>query len=408
MTEEWVEVNLSEVFSLNNSKLGDHSVEPRVFSLSKYDGFVPADEYFDKRIASRDLAGYKVVAENEWAYSTIHIDEGSIARNTLGYEGVISPMYTTLTWASTDHSPAFFELLLKSPPLLVKYGSLAQGTVNRRRSLPFKTFADLTVTVPPLSVQRRIVDLLAHLDSHLANLQTERGAAIGLLERLALDQLNLPGENGIELQSLLVRNIGGVWGDDPGAGELTVDVFRSTEFSDLGYLDCAAEAQRSISSRQYESRYLSSGDILVEKSGGTPTRSVGRVVRVNNDDLSGPAIGANFLQLLRVDATLVEPDYLFWVLWASHRRGDGFAFQQASTNIRNLKTKEYLSRRITLPDVQEQRAIAALLDDCLTNVTSLEREIQGLAATRSSLLGAFLGGSRAIPAAYDSFLSGVV
>ena len=94
-----------------------------------------SDEYFDKRIASANLDAYKPILQDGWAYSTIHIDEGSIARNTLGCPGVISPMYTTMRWISEDDEPTFFELLLRSPQMLAKYRDNAQGSINRRRIL---------------------------------------------------------------------------------------------------------------------------------------------------------------------------------------------------------------------------------------------------------------------------------
>lgn len=37
--------------------------------------------------------------------------------------------------------------------------------------------ADIPIAIPPLPVQRRIVDLMAHLDNHLANLRAERACA---------------------------------------------------------------------------------------------------------------------------------------------------------------------------------------------------------------------------------------
>lgn len=44
--------------------------------------------------------------------------------------------------------------------------------------------AKIPILVPPLSVQRRIVDLMAHLDNHLANLKAEREAADRLVSTL--------------------------------------------------------------------------------------------------------------------------------------------------------------------------------------------------------------------------------
>ena len=64
-----------------------------VYSVTKYDGFVRSLDYFNKQVFSRDLSTYKIVKKGEFAYSTIHLDEGSIALFKED-EALISPMYT--------------------------------------------------------------------------------------------------------------------------------------------------------------------------------------------------------------------------------------------------------------------------------------------------------------------------
>lgn len=49
-----------------------------VYSVTKHAGFVPSLEFFKKQVFSRDVTGYKVVAPGDFAYATIHLDEGSI------------------------------------------------------------------------------------------------------------------------------------------------------------------------------------------------------------------------------------------------------------------------------------------------------------------------------------------
>lgn len=167
MISNWETVQLGDLFQLCNSRLGEHEDEPPVFAISKHDGVVLSSDYHDRRVASAKLDTYKVVNADAWAYSTIHIDEGSIARNRSGFSGVVSPMYTIMEWISKDHDPSFFELLLRSPKMLIVYGDFAQGSINRRKSLPWKTFAALEVAVPPLADQKRIVDLVGSLDKSI-------------------------------------------------------------------------------------------------------------------------------------------------------------------------------------------------------------------------------------------------
>lgn len=170
---EWAEATLGDLFLVDNAKLGPHVEEPTVLSLSKYDGFVRADEYFDKRVASSKLDSYKVVEPGEWAFSTIHIDEGSIARNNLGERGVISPMYTTMQLISERCTSDYAELLVRLPSMLVEYSRRAQGSINRRRSLPFRAFAEIPVALPTRSEQRRIVDVMAAVDAQIETLRVE-------------------------------------------------------------------------------------------------------------------------------------------------------------------------------------------------------------------------------------------
>jgi hypothetical protein len=163
---------------------------------------VPADQYFDKRVASANLSGYKWLRVDMWAYSTIHIDEGSIARNKTGYDGVVSPMYTLLNWRSSDHLPAYFEILLRSQAMLRRYRDNAQGSINRRRSLPWKTFAAMKVVVPPLKAQRRVVDLVSAADRAIAASITARDASERMMIELRESLLGAGSASATRLTSL--------------------------------------------------------------------------------------------------------------------------------------------------------------------------------------------------------------
>ena len=169
MRDGWTTVLLGEFFEPSNDRLGDHETEPPVFAISKYDGVVLASEYHERRVASAKLNAYKTLDSEDWAYSTIHIDEGSIGRNNHGFLGVVSPMYTVLRWRDTEHEPRYFEYLLRSPIMLATYRDMAQGSINRRRSLSWKAFSLLEVHVPSVPEQRRIVDLIGAVEEAIAD-----------------------------------------------------------------------------------------------------------------------------------------------------------------------------------------------------------------------------------------------
>ncbi|MGO2326628.1 restriction endonuclease subunit S [Glutamicibacter arilaitensis] len=150
----------------------------RVYSVTKYDGFVPSDEYFNKQVFSRDLSSYKLVDVGTFAYATIHLDEGSIG--IAPETALISPMYTAFKINLSQVEPRYLIRLLKSPRALQAYSILGEGSANRRRSIPFKRLATLEVPVPDLNEQRRIADILDKADA----LRAKRREAMAHLDSL--------------------------------------------------------------------------------------------------------------------------------------------------------------------------------------------------------------------------------
>lgn len=328
------------------------------------------------------------------------------SRATVGVVGIAGQLMATnqgfqsLT-AGPDVLPLF--LMYWSQRNRREFESRASGStfpeISRRevRKIP--------ILLPPIGMQRSIINLTSPLDCLIKAHEIELKRLGQLLERSATSLCLLPQPYGqVAVKSLLSRNIGGTWGLGIGEEEIDVDVYRSTEFSDWARLSGRADARRSVPTNHYAKRDLEAGDILIEKSGGTPTRSTGRVVEVDEHDLWGPSVGANFLQIVRVDPGMAHPRYVFWVLWATHRRGDGFDFQTASTNIRNLRTKDYLARRVDLPDSDSQVMIAETLDGLLAAIDASSEGLARLRVFRSTFLSALLSRSISISEAYDALL----
>ena len=70
-------VALAELITGAGEKAGSETDLP-VYSVTKHSGFVPSLEYFKKQVFSRHVEGYKLVEPGDFAYATIHLDEGSI------------------------------------------------------------------------------------------------------------------------------------------------------------------------------------------------------------------------------------------------------------------------------------------------------------------------------------------
>ncbi|MGA4670398.1 hypothetical protein ACPCG0_11495 [Propionibacteriaceae bacterium Y1923] len=398
---EWIETTLGDLFEVDNSRLGSHSVEPTVMSLSKYDGFVRADDYFDKRIASEKLDAYKVVEPGEWAFSTIHIDEGSIARNNLGEQGVISPMYTTMRWATTDHLAEYGELLLREPGMLAEYGRRAQGSVNRRRSLSFKNFAAIPVTMPPHFEQRRIVDVLGAVDSYIDAMEAEMQRAHAFLQVSISETL---------AEMPRTRILGEFTTTRSGPSYSAADVAREPmpgSVPSIGIPNTKPDGSLDLSEVGHVSGL---GDKVgtVDETSLVLIRTNGNRSRIGNVYL--PSVAAHghivsaFQFLMKVDDS-ADREFVYWVLREPSMQAAMSAAASGTTGLGNLAVKWLNSARVYWTDDPEQRRSVTLALRAQQDVVdSIRDELARLRMFRSALLASLLNQDVEIPKSYDALL----
>jgi type I restriction enzyme S subunit len=129
-------------------------------------------------VFSRELGTYTIVEAGEFAYATIHLDEGSIGISP--ERCLISPMYTAFRIVSRDVHPPFILRYLKSPRALAEYPRLGHGSVERRRSISFDRLGQVQIPLPPLAEQRRAANVLDRADL----LRAKRRAALAQLDTL--------------------------------------------------------------------------------------------------------------------------------------------------------------------------------------------------------------------------------
>ncbi|MCH8562453.1 hypothetical protein LTI14_04350 [Nesterenkonia sp. YGD6] len=401
MNSEWETVLLSEVFAVSNLRLGEHVEEPPVFAISKYHGVVLGSDYHGRRVASAALDGYKVLGRDDWAYSTIHIDEGSIARNRHAFSGVVSPMYTILRWTSTHHDARYFELLLRSPAMLNEYGNMAQGSVNRRRSLPWKRFSNISVNVPPVEEQRRIVDLVGALDATVDAADEQAQAADALWWRLSRHlESEVSGQETIEFGQIadisggLTKNKKDLERDDL----VEVPYLRVANVH-RRHLDLEEVATIRTSPAKLEQLRLQPGDLVMNEGGDKDKLGRGAVWRGEIAD----CIHQNHVFRARVTAQAFVPEFVS--AWANSFGQSWFeTYGTQTTGIASISKTTLARFPVPVMALATQTEWANLFDAAMQAHDAARATVRSLRTLRTDLLSVLQFGSHIIPESYNEFM----
>ena len=150
----------------------------------------------------------------------------------------------------------------------------------------------------------------------------------------------------------------GTWGSPDSSGTA---VLRSTNFNNNGTILWNDVAYRSVPSNKVDQLALNQGDILLEKSGGSPAQPVGRVVYFEQSKNEKIVYG-NFISKLQVKNKDMEPKFLFYYLLYFYKTGNINKYQSQTTGIRNLHLKDYLGIEIPKFDTNIQKKIVERLN----------------------------------------------
>ena len=169
LPQGWFTRRIGE-FATECKQRAGHRTDLPVMSVTKHHGIVRSDQFFSKRVHGKNTSNYKVVNPGQFAYATIHLNEGSIGKLRGSTPGIVSPMYTVFD-VHDGIEPDYLFAVLKSRRSLRVYEKITQGTVNRRGGISFRTLSGLVLHHPPLPEQRKIAAILSSVDDAIEKTQ---------------------------------------------------------------------------------------------------------------------------------------------------------------------------------------------------------------------------------------------
>ena len=169
----------------------------------------------------------------------------------------------------------------------------------------------------------------------------------------------------MKLADIIETFISGDWGEETVAEDTPNSVFciRGADIVPITNHCFNGIPQRFVCDKTIENKTLKTGDLIIEKSGGSPTQSTGRIVYVSEDLIKakGNVVCSNFCTAFRVK-TGWNPLYVYYYWQNVYNHGAFFNFEGKTSGIKNLQLDNALSAiDIEYLPLEKQNQIVASL-----------------------------------------------
>lgn len=354
----WEEKALSEIAArVTRKNKGNQTDIP--LTISSLDGLVDQRNYFKKAVASKDMSGYFLLRNGEFAYNksySVGFDYGSIKRLDKYPCGALSTLYICFGLkpnvnVDSGYLAHYFDGQKWNPEVAVicAEGARNHGLLN----VPTADFFDINIAVPSLPEQRKIADLLSAVDDVIAAQEAEVAAwekrKKGVMQKLFSREVRFKADDGSEFPDWEEKTLGDI---------------------------CVYERQRSKGAN-----FVGTENMLKDFGGVTFDNSnadgSGTLYHPGDTLMSNirPYLKKAWLadrkgtcstDVLVFHPTSVEPGYLYWLIASDAFVRYVMSAAKGSKMPRGDK-KHIMEMPLLLPNKDEQRKI----DDCLSSLNDV-------------------------------------
>lgn len=298
------------------------------------------------------------------------------------FEGICAN--TTFVLESKDPNVFCQELL----PFIMLSDEFSKWSIGHSKGStnPYVLFSDLagyTLDLPSMEEQKVLTDKLWAAykvkESYRQLLSTTDEMLKAKFQEMFGD-VDFPKK---KISDLLADNFSGEWGEDD-VDNLGTLVIKTNNFNNDGSIDFTQLITRNIDAKRVERKRLKSGDILLERSGGTKDNPVGRVVYF---DKEGTFVTNNFVQTLRT-SEIVNSKYLFYSLYIFYntQKMEIRRLGHQTSGIQNLDFHKFVDREVKLPPMELQQQFAEIATQAEATKASLRASIEAIDRVIRSLI----------------------
>lgn len=374
----WEKKTLGDIVERVTRKNRDNQTDVPL-TISSLDGLVDQRDYFKKTVASKDMSGYFLLQNGEFAYNksySVGFDYGSIKRLDKCPCGALSTLYICFGLKpnvdiDSDYLTHYFDSQKWNSEVaaICAEGARNHGLLNVSTS----DFFDINIMSPSFSEQRKIADFLSAVDDVIATQQAEVDAweqrKKGVMQKLFSQEVRFKADDGSDFPDWEEKTLGDLGEFIKGAPLSKADIAPEGNpmilYGELytTYGEVAYEIARSTN-RNVDDKYRSKiGDVLIPTSGETPEEiSTATCVMKEGVILAGD---------LYIYRTVDEIDGRIMSYLLNHQANKAISCIAQGKSVVHVQAKELRNVTVVFPlEMGEQRKIA----DCLASMDEVIRK----------------------------------
>ena len=195
---------------------------------------------------------------------------------------------------------------------------------------------------------------------------------------------------------IIVSTLNGDWGKEYPSSNNTEKVYciRGADIPDVKAGNKGKMPTRYILPKNYMSKKLEAGDIVIEISGGSPTQSTGRCTAITKsllDRYDSGMVCTNFCKAIKPLSGYSMFVYYYWQYL--YDKGVFFSYENGTTGIKNLDFSSFLETEpIIIPPLEQIVAFDAYCQTIFDQIFANGKQIEQLALLRDLLLPKLMSG----------------
>lgn len=400
MKSEWKTKQLSDIADFNPRESLSKGIEAKKISMDMLQPYC------------RDVPTYEVTAftggtkfrngDTIMARITPCLENGKTAQinilddNEVGFG---STEYIVIRAKEGVSDPDYIYYLVRSP--LVREPAIKSmvGSSGRQR-VQTDVVQRLEVQVPPLEEQRKVSGVLRVLDDKIKlnneinkNLEQQAQA---LFKSWFIDTPESSTWDSGTFSNIIETMIAGDWGKDSPTGNNTEMVYciRGADIPEVKAGNKGKMPTRYILPKNYVSKHLVDGNIVVEISGGSPTQSTGRIAAISKsllDRYDKGMVCTNFCKAMKPKTGYSMFVYYYWQYL--YDKNIFFSYENGTTGIKNLDIFGFIETEpIVLPPADFVNRFDVFCQSVFDTIFANGLENEQLSTVRDTLLSQLISG----------------